>query len=92
MASRSSSDFAQTIALRALAQVLSDDDQLQAFMAFTGSDGAEMAADAKNPAFLGAVLDFILQEDQRVIDLATACDMTPQEIAPLRMALPGWGG
>jgi hypothetical protein len=80
------------VALQGLALVLSDDDLLQAFMAFTGADGSEMAAEAQNPAFLAAVMDFILQEDQRVITLAAACDLQPAEIASLRMALPGWGG
>jgi hypothetical protein len=83
------SDHAQTVALRALSAILADDDQLQAFFAFTGADGAGLAAEANNPVFLGAVLDFVLQDDQRVIAVATECDLDPTEIAPLRHHLPG---
>lgn len=82
-------DQAETLALQALAHLVSDPDLLGAFMAATGADPAALRVGALDPAFLGAVLDFLLQEDARVLAFAAAADVPPALPAQARAALPG---
>lgn len=82
-------DSAETLALQALAHLAGDDDLLAAFLAQTGAGMAELRRGAADPAFLGAVLDFILQEDGRVLGLAAAAGVAPERVAQARAALPG---
>lgn len=82
-------ETAETLALQALAHLVGDDDLLAAFLALSGAGMDEMRQRAAEPAFLGAVLDFILQEDARVLALAAATGVPPLAIAEARAALPG---
>lgn len=80
---------AETLALQALGHLATHDDLLEAFLAATGADLAGLRAGAGDPAFLGAVLDFLLQEDDRVLAFATALGIAPSLTAQARAALPG---
>jgi len=82
--------FAETLALQVLTWLLQDDDRAQAFLAATGADPADLATSAGTPAFLGAVLDFLLTDDGWVTGF---CDAAGQPYtAPMRarVALPGF--
>ena len=80
---------AETLGLQALAHIAAQDDLLGAFLAAGGADMAELRARATEPAFLGAVLDFLLQEDQRVLDFAAGIGVAPTQPALARASLPG---
>ena len=82
-------DHAETLALQALAHLAAHEDLLGAFLASSGADLAGLRAGAADPAFLGAVLDFLLQEDDRVLALAAALGVAPTLPAQARAALPG---
>jgi hypothetical protein len=82
-------DQAEMLALQALGHLASDPDLLGAFMAATGADPAALRAGARDPAFLGAVLDFLLQEDARVLAFAAVAGIAPTLPAQARAALPG---
>jgi hypothetical protein len=84
-----SPDQAETLALQALAHLAGDPDLLGAFLGATGADLAGLRAGARDPAFLGAVLDFLLQEDARVLAFAAAAGVPPTLPAQARAALPG---
>lgn len=82
-------ETAETLALRALGWLVGQDDVLAAFLAATGAAPGDLRTGAADPAFLGAVLDFLLAEDARVIACAEALGEPPTRLAEARTALPG---
>ncbi len=66
-----------------------DADVLSLFLYSSGSTLADFKAPTPSSEFLVAVLDFILLEDQWVLDCAEACHCDPNMIALARQALPG---
>lgn len=84
-----SQESAETLALTALAWLVGNDDLLPVFLGASGASEGDLRARAGDPAFLAAVLDFLLMDDAWVIAF---CDATGQAYdAPqqARMALPG---
>lgn len=82
-------DQAEAIALQALGHIAAQDELFAQFLAATGASAADLRARATDPAFLGAVLDFLLQEDRLVLDFAAASGLAPTVPAQARAALPG---
>jgi len=82
-------DRAALIGVQALSWIATDDDLLGLFMDQAGTDADDVRARATDPGFLGFVLDFILQDDARVIGFAGAQGMAPEDVAGVRRALPG---
>ena len=82
-------EAAEALALRALVWTLDDDDRRGAFMATTGAAPADLAAGARDPAFLGAVLDFLLSDEARVIAFCTAENVAFDAPLRARAGLPG---
>jgi hypothetical protein len=83
---------AQTIALKALAFIASDEQLLGAFMAACGCSPSEIKDSALDPAFLGGVLDFVLQDDKGVLDFCETAGIEPDLVRQARHALPGSPG
>lgn len=80
---------AETVALQALGWLAGQDELFPVFLGATGATAEQVAAAAGQPAFLGAVLDFLLQDDAWIVGF---CDMAGLDYtAPLqaRAALPG---
>lgn len=84
----SHSGDAETVAALALSW-LAEAELLDPFAAQTGADLAQVRALAADPAFLGAVLDFVLTRDDWVRDAAAAQGVPPERLALARAALPG---
>ncbi|HMO08328.1 MAG TPA: DUF3572 domain-containing protein [Paracoccaceae bacterium] len=82
-------EIAETLALGALGWLADDADRAGAFLAETGTAPGQLAALASDPAFLGAVLDHVLAEDDRVLALAAHLGLPPERIAAARAGLPG---
>lgn len=82
-------DQAEALALQALAHIAGRDDLFDAFFFVSGAQPGELRRRAGDPVFLGAVLDFVLQEDARVIELAAELGVAPQDVAVARASLPG---
>lgn len=80
---------AETLALRAMSWMAADPMLIGGFLAESGSSPAAIAQDLHRPAFLAAVLDYVLAEDQRVLALAENLGIRPQEVAASRALLPG---
>lgn len=85
----SARDYAETIALQSLTWLLQEEELLPRFLAATGADPAQIAELARESAFLGAVLDFLLTEDSLVLACAEAVGVAPEAILRARAALPG---
>ena len=82
-------EAAETLALRALAWVASDEDRLHPFLATSGLGADELGPRAGDPDLLAAVLDFVLAEDARVLALAAELGQPPEAVLRARAALPG---
>lgn len=82
-------ESAEAAALAALAHVLADDDRAARFLTVTGLAAAELRRQAADPAFLGGVLDFVLEDEPLLLGAAAAAGLRPERIAALRQRLPG---
>lgn len=83
------SSTAETIALKALAFIAADETHLTAFMAACGCSPEEIGDSVRDPAFLGGVLDFVLQDDEMILDFCRSADIAPTDLTRARHALPG---
>jgi hypothetical protein len=84
-----SADAAQILALQALAWVVAQPEMLSDFLSSTGAYGQDLAQLARQPLFLGAVLDYLLEQDQRVVEFCTAHGAALTHPQMARLALPG---
>lgn len=82
-------ELAEAVALQGLAYILSEDELTGGFMAASGAGPDDLRARVADPHFLGAVLDFLLQDDAWVIGFAQAMGRDPMVVQQARMALPG---
>tara|TARA_R110002049_G_scaffold23781_7_gene84809 strand:+ start:11771 stop:12055 length:285 start_codon:yes stop_codon:yes gene_type:complete len=84
-------EAAETLALRALAWLAANDDLLPVFLGSTGASEADVKAQAAEPEFLGAVLDFLMMDDAWVMAFCDEAMMPYDKIMVARAALPGGG-
>src|SRR4051812_17893985 len=82
-------DAAEALALSALAFLLADDERAQRFVQVTSFSDQELKNQLGNTAFLGGVLDFILENETLVGEVAAALGLAPDKIAAARRRLPG---
>ena len=82
-------EAAETLALRALAWLAANDDLLPVFLGSTGASEADVKAQAGDPVFLGAVLDFLMMDDAWVIACCDAQLLPYEQLAQARQSLPG---
>ena len=59
------------------------------FLSQSGADPGALRGLAADPAFLGSVLDFLLEDDGRVLAFAAAAGHRPEDVGRRRAALPG---
>ena len=81
-------DSAETMAVAALAWLV-EAEHIDAFLSFNGLSAGDLRDAASDPGFLGGVLDFVLQSDERVLACAAAQDCPPEDLARARAHLPG---
>ncbi len=82
-------ETAQILALQALGWIAADDEIFPQFMTMTGTSLADLRARAGEADFQGAVLDFLLQEDARVVAFCEAHGHPYTAPQAARMVLPG---
>jgi Protein of unknown function (DUF3572) len=83
-------EAAEALALGALAWMLGQDEVRDGFLAATGAAPADLARQAGDPVFLGAVLDFLLADDARVMAFCDAQGLRNYALPmQARAALPG---
>lgn len=80
---------ARDIADRGFAHLAGDTDLVQALMAQSGCDVAGLRAMAARPEFAVFILDFLLDQDQRVLDFATEAGLRPERVVMARAVLGG---
>ncbi|MEM7423495.1 MAG: DUF3572 domain-containing protein [Pseudomonadota bacterium] len=84
-----SGDAAETVALQALGWLASQDEMVGAFLASTGASSTELAERARDPEFLGFVLDFMLQDEEGLTAFCVAAGIAPDVPMRARAGLPG---
>ena len=82
-------EAAQTIAIQALGWLVGNDELLPVFMDSTGTSAEDLKAGIEDSSLLISVLDFILLEDQWVLDLCDVVGFDPQKLQLVRHTLPG---
>lgn len=80
---------AETIALDALRFIVADEPTFSALQAQTGMGPEDLRIGASDPQVLGALLDFILDNDKRTVAFCEACQLEPELPMRARTALPG---
>jgi hypothetical protein len=82
-----SSDEAAAIATQALAYIAGDATRLGRFLAESGLGPESLRQAARDPAFLPAVLDFILSHEHDLIDFAAIAAIDPKIVGRARDTL-----
>lgn len=82
-------DAAETLAVEALGWIAGRDELAGAFLAASGAAPEELRERAADPAFLGFVLDFLLGDEDALLDFCEAAGAPPDAPMRARAALPG---
>ena len=85
----SEQEKAETVAIKALGWMAGNDEVLGQFMGASGASVDDLRDAAHDPAFLGALLDFLMLEDAWVIAFCDAAGMPYDAPMRARAALPG---
>ena len=80
---------AQIIAIQALGWIAADEDLVTIFMGSTGCSVESLKAGLDDPVLLLSVLDFILMDDQWVIDFCKVAKLDPLQLKSVRGFFPG---
>ena len=83
---------AETLAIQALSFLAQEPARLGRFLAESGLGPETIRSAAKDPSFLVAVLDFILNDERLIDDFCSAQDLQPRQLIAAREALggPSW--
>ncbi|MEM6759355.1 MAG: DUF3572 domain-containing protein [Pseudomonadota bacterium] len=84
-----SQESAEVVALQALGWIAGNEELLPVFLGATGASEADVRSGATDPAFLGAVLDFLLMDDAWIKDMCDAHALAYDLPMTARAALPG---
>ncbi len=82
-------DQAEIIGLQALTHVAKHEDILLAYISLSGITPEELRNSAANPATLGSILDYFLQDEKRLISFCEAVSVAPDKLKKARQYLPG---
>ncbi len=69
------------LSVRALTFLADEPTRMARFLALTGLDPADLRQQAGNPAFLGGVLDYFLQDESLLLTFCTEAHIDPASIA-----------
>lgn len=82
-------DNAEIVALQALGWLSGNEELLPVFLGATGASEADLRDGARDPAFLGSVLDFLTMDDAWIIAFCDSAGLGYEIPLAARMALPG---
>jgi len=82
-------ESAEILALQAFSWLFGQENLVGAFLNATGADQGQLASLARDPVFLGAVLDFLMEDDARVIGFCDEAGLPYGAVMQARGALPG---
>jgi hypothetical protein len=82
-------EAAETFGLQALAWLAANEDLMPVFMDASGASADDLRVQASDPAFLGAVLDFLMMDDAWVIGFCDSIKAPYERVMQARQSLPG---
>ena len=82
---------AETLALQALAWLAANDELWPVFLGSSGSTPDAALAGARDPAYLGSVLEFLTMDDAWVMAFCDEAGLKYDDPLTARYALPGAG-
>lgn len=74
-------DWAETLALQALAQIIAQPDLCGRFLDMTGIEPVDLSARVADIDFLAAVLEFLLGDEPRLLEFCSALQINPKQPA-----------
>lgn len=83
------SSEARDIADAGFSHIAGDGELVAALLAQSGTDADGLRTMAARPEFAQFVLDFLLEQDQRVLDFAASAGINPQRVVMARAVLGG---
>lgn len=86
---KNTAQTAEIMALTALTWVLGQDDLVGAFLNATGAAPQDLGALTQTPLFQAAILDFLMEDDTRIIAFCDAQSLPYTSVQTARAALPG---
>ena len=82
-------ETAEEIGQNVLIWMAGQDDLMQVFLGSTGASASDVRLGARDPDFLGAVLDFLMMNDDWVAQFCADHGHAPDVPGRARAALPG---
>jgi hypothetical protein len=82
-------DSARSLAVSALAFIAADSDRLNRFLNLTGLGPDNLRTAAADPAFLGSVLDYLVGDEELMVDFAADAGLKPEAVARAHAVLCG---
>ncbi|TQS73158.1 DUF3572 family protein [Rhodobacteraceae bacterium] len=82
-------ETAQNIALEALSWLAGQDNLIEAFLHNSGAEVDQLRNAAQDPGFLSGVLDFVLMQDEWVLQCASVLGCAPERLVHARAVLGG---
>jgi hypothetical protein len=84
------SENAEIIALQSLRFIFENEEYQSAFIRNSGLSISDLSADLiNNPETLAAALDFILEDDQNLLNFCATAKVDPKDVWRARLQLPG---
>ncbi len=80
---------AETLALKALTWLVANDELLPVFLNASGAGEDDLKTRAQEPEFLGSVLDFLMMDDDWIIDFCDTYRVPYEQPMLARAVLPG---
>ena len=80
---------AEILGLQGLAHVAGDEEILLAYLRLSGITPEDLKNSAADPATLGSILDYFLNNEKRLIAFCQAADIAPDRVLKARRVLPG---
>lgn len=80
---------AETIGLLALGWLVGNSELLPVFLNYSGASMEDMRNGARDPAFLGSILDFLTMDDEWVVNFCDSEGLGYEAPLAARQALPG---
>ena len=82
-------EAAETIAVQALGWLAGNEELLPVFLGSSGASVEDLRAGATDPAFLVSVLDFLMIDDDWILDFCNDVAILPARVGEARAAMPG---
>jgi len=79
----------EDFAVSALGYLASEPDRLERFLSLSGLGPHNLRQAAADPAFLAAVLDYLLADESLLVGFAAEQNVAPERIAAARRAMDG---